>query len=110
MFTRIATGIAALSLAGAGVVLAPAAQAVPSGTEAWKAPSCQGHWANTAVWVTCKGQGSASQVRMVFNCRVLGTVVRHYTPWEHLGARSSTTISDSCNFEAVSAKPESRRA
>ncbi|MBT2384261.1 hypothetical protein [Streptomyces sp. ISL-11] len=109
MFRSAATGFAALSLAAAGFALAPAAHAGAGGAEAWTAPSCTGHRANTAVWVTCKGKGSASQVRMVYNCRVLGQVVRHTTAWESLGARSSTTISEECTFEAVSAKGEGRR-
>ncbi|MEU1818851.1 hypothetical protein ABZ543_27225 [Streptomyces roseifaciens] len=110
MFKRVATAVAALSLGAAGFVLAPAAQAGTSGSEkAWTPPSCKGHRANTAVWVTCKGKGSASQIRMVYECRVLGRVVRHTTAWESLGARSSKTISEECNFEAVSAKGESRR-
>ncbi|MCF3102384.1 hypothetical protein IPZ58_12430 [Streptomyces roseoverticillatus] len=110
MFSRVATAVAALSLGAAGVILAPAAQAGTSGAEkAWTPPSCQGHRANTAVWVTCKGKGSASQVRMVYECRVLGQAVRHTTAWESLGARSSTTISEECTFEAVSAKGEYRK-
>ena len=109
MFRRAATAVAALSLGAAGFVLAPAAYAGGSGAEAWKAPRCSGHRANTAVWVDCRGNGSASMVRMVYKCRVLGQVVSHTTPWVSLGARSSTTISEECTFEAVDAKPESRR-
>ncbi|MEU8547174.1 hypothetical protein [Streptomyces roseoverticillatus] len=109
MFKRVATSVAALSLGVAGFVLAPAAHAGTSGAEkAFTPPSCQGHRGNTAVWVTCKGRGSVSQVRMVYECRVLGQVVQHTTPWETLGARDFTTISEECTFEAVSAKGKYR--
>ncbi|WP_424888927.1 hypothetical protein [Streptomyces sp. XH2] len=110
MFRRVATAVAALSLATAGFALAPAAQAGTSGTEkAWTPPSCQGHRANTAVWVTCKGRGSASQVRMIYECRVLGQVVQHTTEWKSLGARGTRTISAECTFEAVSATGDYQR-
>ncbi|MCC3776422.1 hypothetical protein [Streptomyces sp. UNOB3_S3] len=110
MFRRVATAVAALSLGAAGFALAPAAQAGTSGTEkAWTPPSCQGYRANTAVWVICKGKGSASQVRMIYECRVLGQVVQHTTGWDSLDARGSRTISAECTFEAVSAKGDHRK-
>lgn len=60
------------------------------------------------MWTDCKGNGSASWVKLKYECWVPWGTNYHETDWYPVGATERVKISEEYDFEALDAYSTSR--